>query len=302
MNIEKKYKGVVVPMVTPLTSNFAIDETAVANIMQSFAQHNVQPFILGTTGESASIPTYIQNDFIKIAAKYKSNNTILYAGVSSNSTLQTIENAKFCADNNVDVVVVTVPSYFALTNEQMLNYFEIIANESPLPVIIYNIPATTNVSLPLDILDKLSHHPNIVGIKDSERSDERLQQSIALWKGRNDCSFLVGWAAKSAVGLQLGADGIIPSTGNIAPKLYIDLYNAIQNGNIDLANELQIVSDSLGAVYQSNKTLGQSLWALKVLMQHKNICQAYVMPPLTAMNDEEKNKLLHNYNLLHYEW
>ncbi len=280
MKVEKKYSGVVVPMVTPFNSNFSIDENAVAKIMQSFEYNNVQPFILGTTGEAASIPIALQNDLIKIAAKNKTANTILYAGISSNSTLQTIENANFCADNNVDVVVATVPAYFALTNSQIINYFETLANKSNLPVIIYNIPATTNVSLNLEILDELSKHPNIVGIKDSERSEERLTKSIALWKDRNECSFLIGWAAKSAEGLLVGADGIIPSTGNLTPKLYNDLYFAAQKKDAQTTYALQKLSDEIGATYQSNRTLGESLKALKMLMKENGLCEDYMMPPL----------------------
>ncbi len=298
MKEEKKISGVVVPMVTPFTSEFAIDENAVSIILKSLEQHKIYPFILGTTGEAASMSIDLQRKMIAIVAKAKLSNTVLYTGISSNSTLQAIENAKFCADNNVDVVVATVPSYFALTENQVIHYFETVANESPLPVIIYNIPATTHYSIPIHILDKLSNHSNIVGIKDSERNDERLQQSIALWKHRKDCSFFVGWAAKSAVGLQLGADGIIPSTGNINPKLYIDLYNAVKNNKMEEANVLQKISDEIGAMYQSNKTLGESLWALKVLMQQKGLCQDIVLPPLLSLQDDEKIKLLTDYEVV----
>jgi len=197
-------------------------------------------------------------------------------------------------------VVATVPSYYALTETQTKNYFTALADKSPLPVIIYNIPATTHVSLPLDWLDELSHHNNIVATKDSERSDERLEKSIALWKDRKDFSHFVGWAARSAKALLSGSDGIIPSTGNIVASIYKTLVDAVVNADEAKAYQMQQLSDAIGAVYQANKTLGESLWALKVLMQSKGLCEPFVMPPLQSLDAAEKNSLLKKFNAIEY--
>nr|MCU0323098.1 dihydrodipicolinate synthase family protein [Chitinophagaceae bacterium] len=184
----KKYKGVVVPTVTPLTSNYQLDEAAVEKMFQHFYASNVEPFILGTTGEAASIATNIKKQFVQKAAAIKKQGSLLYFGISSNCLEESIELSNHAAEVGADVVVATIPSYYALTELQTKTYFETLANKSLLPMIIYNIPATTHVSLPLEWLDMLSHHPNIVAAKDSERSDERLEQSVALWKDREDFS------------------------------------------------------------------------------------------------------------------
>lgn len=292
MSIEKKYKGVVIPTVTPLNEDFSLDEHAVEKMFDNFYKHNVLPFILGTTGEAASIPVKTKNAFIKKAVSVKKSNAQLYVGISSNCLDESVDAAKLCGDLGVDVAVATIPSYYALTESQTQQYFEQLADASPVPVIIYNIPATTHVSLPLHIIDALSHHPNIVGAKDSERSDERLQQSIALWKNRTDFSHFVGWAARSAKALIEGSDGIIPSTGNLFPKVYDDLLIAVKENDFDKALALQNVSDVLGSFYQANRTLGESLWALKVLMQQVNLCKPVVMPPLQPQSKEEEIKLI----------
>ncbi len=285
MNTEKKYRGIIVPAVTPLTTEYKIDEGAVEKLFNSFYENAISPFILGTTGESASIPAQVKMQYLQAANKYKQAGTILYAGISSNVMEESVAFAKLCADNGVDAVAATLPSYYALNDGQMESYFETLADSIPLPLIIYNIPATTHMSIPIVVIDKLSMHPNIVAVKDSERSEERLMKSLELWKGRKDFGHFLGWAAKSVIGLIAGSDGLIPSTGNLVPEIYARMYAAAQEGNFKEAYAMQLLSDQYGDVYQKDKSLGESLWALKLLMQTKGLCEAIVMPPLQAMDD-----------------
>jgi 4-hydroxy-tetrahydrodipicolinate synthase len=298
MKKNKKFSGVIVPAVTPLTKSLQIDEAAVKRLFSSFYKHNISPFILGTTGESASLPAEVKEQYVKAAAKHKQAGTVLYAGISSNVVSESIAFAKFSADNAVDAVAVTLPSYYAMTEAQMKIYFETLADAVPLPLIIYNIPATTHMSIPLQLIDELSHHPNIVATKDSERSDERLQQSLQLWKDRSDFGHFLGWAAKSAEALIGGSDGLIPSTGNLMPEIYEEMEKAVDADEHAKAFEMQKLSDAYGNIYQGGKTLGESLWALKALMQHKGICEDVVMPPLQALGSEEKTKLINAFKEL----
>lgn len=289
---EKKYKGIIVPAITPLSKDYQLDHEAVEKIFNSFYAHGIFPFILGTTGESASLSIKIKNDYIKSAGKNKKSGSILYAGISSNVIEESIEFAKFCADNNVDVVAATLPSYYALNEGQMKKYFGQLADAVPIPLVIYNIPATTHMSIPLSVIDELSYHPNIIATKDSERSEERLMKSLALWKNRTDFGHFLGWAAKSAEALFEGSDGLIPSTGNLLPEIYAEMLDAVKSGDRVKANELQGLSDKYGNLYQAGRTLGESLWALKVLMKEKGLCEDVVMPPLQPQSTEEELKLI----------
>jgi len=292
MSKEKKYKGIIVPAITPLTTKFTLDKRAVEKILARFYQYDISPFILGTTGESASLPESVKKDYVIAAAQHKKPGSILYAGISSNVVEESIGFAKFCADNAVDAVAATLPSYYALNEGQMKKYFETLADSIPLPLVIYNIPATTHMSIPLSVIDELSHHPNIIATKDSERSDERLNQSLALWKDRNDFGHFLGWAAKSADALIGGSSGLIPSTGNLFPEVYSIMLDAVNEGNNDKAYEMQKLCDQYGNLYQSGRTLGESLWALKVLMKEFGLCESIVMPPLQPQSMEEEIKLL----------
>ena len=291
MKKNKKYSGVIIPAITPLTEDHKLDEKAVEKIFRYFYENNTVPFILGTTGESASLPQSIKEAYVKAAGKNKKQGTILYAVISSNVVSQSIEFAKFCADNGVDAVAANLPSYYALTEDQMKKHYEKLADAIPLPLVIYNIPSTTHMSIPLKLIDELSRHNNVIATKDSERNEERLKQSLDLWKGREDFSHFLGWSAKSAEALINGSDGLIPSTGNLIPGVYAEMVEAVKSGDHQIAQEMQKLSDVYGSLYQTGKILGESLWALKVLMKEKGLCDTVVMQPLQPLSKEEEDKL-----------
>lgn len=280
MNTGKKYTGIIVPAITPLTDKLHLDDSAVEKIFASFYKNKISPFILGTTGEAASLPLQLKKDYVLAAEKNKKMGSLLYAGISSNVLAESIDFAAYCCLHAVDVLVATLPSYYALTEKQMLHYFTKLADSIALPLFIYNIPATTHMSIPLTVIDELSNHKNIVGIKDSERSEDRMKESLRLWKDRNDFHYILGWAAKSADALLLGADGLVPSTGNLYPEIYADMVGAFKTGDKNIMYAVQQLSDEYGALYQADRTLGESLYALKLLMKKKGLCEEYVMPPL----------------------
>ena len=87
----KKYTGVIVPAVTPLTDKCGLDETAAGRLFSMFYKHNISPFILGTTGEAASLPLQVKKDYVLTAEKNKKTGTLLYAGIGSNILTESIE-------------------------------------------------------------------------------------------------------------------------------------------------------------------------------------------------------------------
>ena len=258
---------------------------------ENFRKNKVAPFILGTTGEAASLAFSLKTEFFQLAGKLKKSGDVLYAGISANVYVESIALAKHAFDSGADVVVATLPSYYALTEDAMLRYFDQLANAVGGPMMIYNIPATTHMSIPLKIIDQLSHHHNLVGVKDSERNEDRLDESIQLWGGREDFSYFLGWAAKSAHAILSGGDGLVPSTGNFHPLLYAELYKTAKEGDKGEALNFQQLSDMLGNLYQQGRTLGESLWALKVIMKELGLCETNVIPPLYPQSYEEEAKL-----------
>jgi 4-hydroxy-tetrahydrodipicolinate synthase len=151
------------------------------------------------------------------------------------------------------------------------------------------------MSIPLNIIDELSRHEKVIGTKDSERSDERLKESLKLWSSREDFCHFLGWAPKSAEALINGSDGLVPSTGNFCPEIYDEMFKAVKAHDHEQAFKLQKLSDSFGDIYQRGKSLGESLWALKVLMNEAGLCADHVAPPLYSLSGEEREKLVKNY-------
>lgn len=298
MKTKKKYHGTIVPLVTPVDIKYQLDKGAVARILEHLKQFNASPFILGTTGESALLTNQLKQEYLETVSRIRSPEHKLYVGISSNSMKETIDFSKKCFEYGADAVVATLPFYYKLSERQIKKYFLQLADHVAGPMIIYNIPATTHMSIPLSLLDELSLHENIVATKDSERSEERLMESLARWSDRPDFSHLLGWAAKSAYALLHGSDGLVPSTGNVAPSIYDGMYKAVFEGSEEKVFYYQRQSDLLGDLYQKGRTLGESLWALKVLMQSVGLCEPNVMPPLQGASTEEITLLKESFQQL----
>ena len=120
---------------------------------------------------------------------------------------------------------------------------------------------------------------------------ERLNQSIDLWCDRSDFSHFLGWAAQSVYALQKGSDGIVPSTGNLVPNLYRDLYESVINNKYSESEKYQIITNRISEIYQKDKGLNQSIPALKYIMSLYDLCQPFVMPPFNELDDDEKNSI-----------
>jgi 4-hydroxy-tetrahydrodipicolinate synthase len=298
MKAEKKYCGVVVPMMTPFTAQHTIDVPAVEKLVDHLVAGKAHPFILGTTGEAASIPHKEREGLVSATVKANKGRAVVYAGISGNSQQDALEEGKRYHGLGADVLVTTMPSYYPVAPGQMLRYFETLASGLPCPLILYNIPATTHLSIPLEVVDQLSAHPNIVGFKDSEKGVERISEAVALWKDRPDFSYLLGWALMSQSALSQGADGIVPSTGNLAPVVYRRLYEAVLAGDTALAALAQEKADRISAMYQKDRSLSQSLAAFKAMLSAYNLCGADVLPPLYRMPETEEKQLMQDVQSL----
>lgn len=286
MKTLNKYHGVVVPMVTPITKNNEIDINAVKRIINNFAQYNVSALIMGTTGEGNSVSVESGVKMIKAASEAAAGRITIYAGLAGNCISEQYDAAVKFIEAGADVIAATLPCYYSLTPKQMYEYYKNLADTLTAPLMLYNITITTHMSIPLDIIEKLSHHPNIVGLKDSENNIQRMEEALTLFSDREDFAYFCGCAANSAKALSLGADGIVPSVGNYLPKIYNDLFEAGISGNTEIANDLQAKTIEIGKINTDNLTLGESLAGLKVIMKTYGLCETYMLPPLTELEEK----------------
>ncbi len=285
--LRQKYRGVVVPMVTPFTPHGDIDLDTTGRLVDHIVGNGACIFALGTTGEAASIRNSAKAQFIDTVVKKNAHRAMTYAGISDNCLAISVDLAKQFFDLGVDVVVAHVPSYYPLTGDDILSYYETLAEHIGGPLMLYNIPITTGVSIPLEVIDRLSHLPTIIGLKDSDNNMDRMKQAIALWKDRDDFSYLSGCTSLSKTALAMGADGIVPSVGNIVPDLFVKLYNSVLNGDPDEAERCQRCANDISDIIQKNKTLSQSLPVLKVIMHILGFCEPKVLPPLRDLTEDQ---------------
>jgi len=281
---QKKYHSVVVPMVTPFTEKGDVDLDAAEKIVDHIVGGGACPFSLGTTGEAPSISPSAKAQLVETVVKKNARRTMTYAGIINNCQASSVQMAERFFELGVDVVVACVPSYYPLTGDDILNYFENLAQRVPGPLMLYNIPVTTGISIPLEVFDKLSHIPRIVGLKDSVRDIDRIKHAAELWKDREDFSYLCGCTSLSTTALAAGADGIVPSVGNIVPVLFTKLYNSVLTGDIEQANQCQSRSDNIADIFQKDRGLSESLSMLKGIMHVMGFCEPKVLPPLRDLD------------------
>jgi dihydrodipicolinate synthase/N-acetylneuraminate lyase len=138
--------------------------------------------VLGSTGEAVLLDDAETRDVLRSAAEATSPEKVLIAGVGRESVKATVELAEAAAQFQYDAVLVRPPSYYAgqITAAAVLHYFRSVADRSPLPVVLYNIPKFVPYQIPVEVIAELAHHPNIIGVKDSSGSVERIRETVAV--------------------------------------------------------------------------------------------------------------------------
>jgi 4-hydroxy-tetrahydrodipicolinate synthase len=284
VNTEKKYGGLIVPMISPFRED-RIDREAVCRIIEHLTAGGASGiFVLGTTGEAASIPADQKEELVELTVQHTRGRVLTYAGISDNCFAHSVRAGRKYLAAGADVVVAHLPWYYALEDREIRRYFQALADAVGGPLMLYNIPKTTHLSISIETVEELSRHPGIVGIKDSADEPVRMEQMIERFAKREDFSYVLGCAKWSAKALLLGADGIVPSTANLVPHLYRRLIDQARRGNPAAAQLLQEETDRISSLYQSGRTLGQSLAALKMMMSLAGFCRPEMLQPLEPLD------------------
>jgi dihydrodipicolinate synthase/N-acetylneuraminate lyase len=182
--------------------------------------------------------------------------------------------------------VVTAPYYFGWSAEEIERFFARIADESPLPVILYDIPWRTHNPVARDTIVRLSEHPNIIGLKDTTTDAGRFVDLLLTLEGREDFALLQGSEPLALPSLLLGAAGAVFSLANLAPRTSVDLYEACRRGDLAEARRLQRVYNRLFAVFSlldpGTGSIAGALGGLKVGLELMGIGTAKVHFPAAA--------------------
>src|SRR5438067_153617 len=152
-------------------------------------EHNVDRYsktpiagmvVLGSTGEPVMLSDEERRNVLRVAAEFAAQEKVLIAGVGSESVVETVKMCEFAASLGYDVALVRTPFFYkpSLKPEVVLNFFRTVADRSPLPVLIYNVPVFTGYDLPIELVAQLAEHRNIIGIKESGGELVKLGQTI----------------------------------------------------------------------------------------------------------------------------
>jgi dihydrodipicolinate synthase/N-acetylneuraminate lyase len=137
--------------------------------------------VLGSTGEATMLDDTESREVLRVAAQATAPEKVLIAGAGRESVKATVELAEAAANFQYDAILVRTPNYFAgqMTTAAVRTYFESVADRSPLPLLVYNIPKFVPYMIPVELIAELAHHPNILGVKDSSGDPERIRALVA---------------------------------------------------------------------------------------------------------------------------
>jgi len=279
-------------MITPVTGQGDLDETSTQRVIDFLLQGGANGiFVLGTTGESPSVPRAMRLKLVELTVQHVGGRALVYAGINDNCLADSVEAANRYFRAGVDAVVALLPSYYPIEPAQMLAYFTALLERVDGQVVLYNIPQTTRLSIPIDVLEKLVGHPRLVGFKDSERDETRLASLLGRLGGRDDFSIFVGLGEFMAEGLRRGAAGATPGIANLLPKACQQLYEGVLANDPDKVARAHKQITEGGALYQRGRPIGQMMAALKATMSFHGLCGPDVLPPLLKLDDADRDKL-----------
>ncbi len=282
------FTGVYTPIITPFDQNEALDLDKMKHNIELWSQSDLDGLlVLGSNGEFPYIRREEKIRLTEFVRNYWSSDRKLLAGTGCHSTDDTIELTKEIAATGVDAVLV-LPSFYykgGMTDEVLYAHFQQVADHSPVPVLLYNMPANTGINLSSTLVSRLSKHENIVGIKDS--SGNIVQISEIVRSSAAGFSVLAGSAGFMLPSLAVGAAGVIAALGNIMPERCCTLYKLFQEKKFEEAKALQLGPLEINFTV----TAGMGVPALKAAMDMLGYKGGFVRKPLQQLSEEKTAKL-----------
>ena len=232
--------GSLVAIATPMQPDGALDLPALRRLIDfHIANGTAGIVIVGTTGESPTVDFDEHCLLIKTAVEHTAGRIAVVAGTGANATAEAVRLAQYAKAAGADLHLSVVPYYNKPTQDGLYAHFRTIAEEAPLPMILYNVPGRTVADLSNETTLRLAAVPNIVGIKDATadvgRGSELLKALAAA--GHHDFAVYSGEDITSLPLMLMGAHGVISVTANVAPRLMAQMCAAARDGDIAVARE-----------------------------------------------------------------
>lgn len=282
-------KGIVVPIVTPVTADGKFNEAAYRDLIEYLAEngiHGVFPF--GTTGEFYAHDLGFYEEVLRVTKDAVKGRMDIYAGANDITTKGAANIAKAVERvGGIDALSVLTPMFVSQTQYEVYEYYREIASETSLPIIIYNNKPKTNVTVEPVTVAKLAEIDNIIGVKDSTGDMTNTEEYLRLTRGMKGFHVMMGRDTLIYAALCYGASGAIASCANVAPRIAVDIYERFQAGDAAGALDAQFRLSALRIATNMGTFPVTLKEALKLIGHDCGDC----VKPIQPLSDEQRAKL-----------
>ncbi len=232
-------KGSMVALVTPFTEDGSVNVKRVRELVEWHIQEGTDAIlVLGTTAETPTLTTEEEDEIVRIAIEQAAGRVPIVVGSGSNNTAKAIETSLKYEKMGADALLVISPYYNKANKQGMIQHFLAVADAVNTPIILYNVPARTGISISYDVLEAVCKHKNIVGIKEASgdmslvsKFSKLIDDNFTIYSGNDDINVPL---------MSLGGGGVISVLANILPGVSHDMAAAALEGDFVKARELQI--------------------------------------------------------------
>ncbi len=284
----ERMRGILLPFTTPFTPTEEIDRNGLRKNIRVWNETGINGYVaLGSTGERVNLDEREYRLVIETAREEVGDNLTFIVGAGQQSTRGTIAEIKIAAASGADAVLVLTPHFYrpAITQHALQSHFNAVADRSPLPVLLYSMPALTGIKIEPETVARLSEHENIVGIKDSSHDVEGLR--ITMGMVPQDFAVLTGNGTVLCKALGNGVLGGILAVGCVVPKLCLEIFEAMQVGEKDRAAKLQ---QTLTPLAQAVTTI-HGIGGLKAAMDLLDYTGGAVRAPLKSPDEHARHEI-----------
>jgi len=236
----KNLNGILLPTTTPFGPGGEIDFSSLRANIDRWSQTGIRGFVLlGSTGERVHLDEREYLQTIETARAATSNSLAFIVGAGQQGTLGTINEIRNAARAGADAVLVITPHFYrtVITQETLVSYYTAVADESPVPVLLYSMPPLTGIKIEPETVARLSTHSNIIGVKDSSNDIAGFSQTVKLCS--SDFAVMTGNGTVLLDALRAGATGAILAVGCAAPAICVEIIRAFHAGEEEHAATLQ---------------------------------------------------------------
>ena len=280
--------GVFPPLPTPFTADGRVDGE---NLRANLRRWNSEPLtgyvVGGSNGEYVSLTPDERVDIVRLVREVIPSNRRLIAGSGMEGTEATIDLTRRMASAGAEAALVITPAYYKgrMNAAALEHHYKAVADASPMPIVLYNVPANTSIDLPVQAVIKLSMHPNIIGMKESGGDITKIGSLVH--ETPADFQILAGSAGFFLGALAVGAVGCIAALANISASKLSSLYECFQKNDICGARAIQLpLIEANTAV-----TARFGVPGLKAAMDMLGYYGGPVRSPLLPLPEEDRNTL-----------